>query len=74
MTEKDDYRNNNHPTVDGGGKVKFESGSKWSHFNSNVQYAAFCKKYSSILMTKETARVLQDSSRKRFVSRTSSLR
>ena len=50
MTEKDDYRNNNHPTVDGGGKVKFESGSKWSQFNSNVQYAAFCEKYASILI------------------------
>ena len=49
-TEKDDYRKNQHPTVDGGGKLKYESGSKWSNFNSKVQYAAFCEKYASILI------------------------
>ena len=45
-----DCRLNKHPIVDKLGKIKFESGSRWSEFNAVVQYAVFCKKYAYALI------------------------
>ena len=36
--------------VDESGKVKFEPGSKWSKFDVEIQYAAFCEIYGSVLI------------------------
>ena len=46
----DDCRNDKHPLVDEDGRIKFESGSKWSQYTMDIQYVAFCEHYASVLI------------------------